>query len=171
MRLRTLAVWAAIACSTNHVVATTVAEAPSKKQPPVAMTITKAWPEDAALYIEGTGFVSATDTNVTMWLGGEALTLLAATETSLTAKLPLPLSSMDAGTYRLKVTRGARAAEFDVAFGAVGATGPQGPIGPQGPTGAAGPAGLPGPMGVQGPAGPKGALDRRGRPEPCCGER
>jgi hypothetical protein len=92
------------------------------------------------------------------------LTVVFATEFSITADLPLGLAP---ATYLLAVEAGQgqnQEAILDVTIGAIGPEGPQGPQGPTGATGAdgaIGPIGLdgpPGPTGADGPAGPTGAI-------------
>lgn len=104
--------------------------------------------------IVGTGFVPATK-RPSVSLGGRALTLISATNTSVVAKLP---SGVAAGSYLLVLTTSAnQAVSFTLSVGTTGPAGPPGPEGPKGATGAQGPRGATGPQGPAGPPGSGGA--------------
>ena len=109
------------------------------------------------LVINGTGFGTAP----VVRLGGAALTVVSATDTSIVADLPADIA---AGSAMLLVLRKGvvPGVPFEVTIGAVGPKGDQGPIGPVGPVGPMGPVG---PQGLQGVPGVVGALDQlRGVP-------
>lgn len=119
----------------------------------VTFTFTSGNPVPTEMDIFGTGFGTG---KPFVSLDGftQAVTLF--TDTRVTVS---PVNVVDAGSYRLTLTRtpsseGNGTAVFDVTIGTVG---PQGSQGPQGAMGPAGPPGLMGPAGPAGPAGPQGA--------------
>lgn len=111
------------------------------------------------LTIRGSGFG---DRAPRVTLAGEPLPVLSSGPFEVLAALP---AGLEAGSYRLTVSRGRgewRSDTLDVTIGATGAPGPPGPEGPEGspglpgPQGPSGPQGPPGPAGAPGPPGPQG---------------
>ncbi len=125
---------------------------------PVVFSVT----ENAAgtqITINGTGFGTKTPS---VTLGTASLTVVQASDTSITANLP---ANVAVGDYLLTVQnrRTYLTAIFTLAIGSIGTgSGQQGPPGPQGPAGPAGPAGPPGPAGLPGPAGAVGPAGATG---------
>jgi type VI secretion system Hcp family effector len=106
------------------------------------------------LEIRGQHFLHREGSAPRVWLAGQPLDVLAASDTELLAQLPAGLVP---GSYHLNVASWpSPAAAFVVTIGAIGPEGPPGPDGPPGPPGPAGPAGPPGPSGSPGPPGPAG---------------
>src|SRR5262249_42603015 len=89
-----------------------------------------------------------------MFLGRDLLeTVGSPSETTMQARLPVNLVP---GTYRLTVSNGPGASQFDYIDLAIGLVGPAGPVGLAGVPGPPGPAGPQGPAGLTGPPGPAG---------------
>jgi type VI secretion system Hcp family effector len=117
------------------------------------------------LEIRGQHFLHGEGSAPRVWLAGQPLDVLAASDTELLAQLPAGLVP---GSYHLNVASWpSPAAAFVVTIGAIGPEGPPGPDGPPGPAGPAGPpgpSGSPGPPGPAGPPGPTGPAGPPGQP-------
>jgi type VI secretion system Hcp family effector len=95
-------------------------------------------------------------------LAGQDLTIISSSPSEILAALP---AGIEAGSYRLTVSRrhGSRRSDtLDVTIGAAGPQGEPGPQGPEGPPGLAGPQGPAGPTGPQGTEGPVGPAGPKG---------
>lgn len=141
------------------------------KNPPPQLVVHQAAADLGAtpptVTIQGEGFGTAPQVAMGLSAGMTNLTVLSATDTTITAAL----GTTAAGTYHVRVWNGPSTTAnfaFDLTIGATGAAGPaglQGAVGPMGSiglTGAQGPAGPQGNPGPAGLAGPQGAIGPMG---------
>jgi hypothetical protein len=130
------------------------------------------------LFVDGANFVNQGNSNAKPYMefGGKAITVVSATNTTITAKLPSGVTDGEFQVYLQRLDDLSQPPHTEVctltneAFYSLtvdtssgsGTTGPAGPAGPQGPTGPQGVAGATGKTGASGPAGPTGATGAAG---------